>query len=48
VRITCDSCRTEFEVELPASMKHRAMKFRCSSCGRTFTTRFDEDDPEDT
>jgi hypothetical protein len=30
-------------------MKHRAMKFRCSSCGRTFTTRFEEDDDrEDT
>jgi predicted Zn finger-like uncharacterized protein len=48
VRIVCDSCRTEFEVELPESFKHRAMKFRCSSCGRTFTTRFEEEEREDT
>ena len=47
MRITCDSCRTEFEVQLPETLKHRSMKFRCSSCGRTFTTRF-EDEHEDT
>lgn len=43
MRITCDSCRTEFEVQLPETLKHRSMKFRCSSCGRTFTTRFEEE-----
>jgi predicted Zn finger-like uncharacterized protein len=41
VRIVCDNCATEYEIDLPESARarpERNLKFRCSACGRTFVT----------
>lgn len=44
MRIVCGNCNTEYDIDLPPSAlqrPNRNLKFRCSSCGRTFVTRLD-------